>query len=133
MRTERDGGQQVPAPAAATPASPAVAAHVGEPAPLGTGSVLALQRSAGNAAVSGLMPQAASDDVIARTAADPADSEVERALAVSARDRGGARPAESPAFRSPALQLRALLRTRVLQRADDDVRRRLVRPTTTTW
>ena len=72
---------------------------------LSAGSLLSLQRSAGNAAVGALLPHAEADDSI------------QRALARAAGHRANTEPAAPPPFRSPSLLLRSKLRTAVLQRA----------------
>jgi hypothetical protein len=66
------------------------------------GSILAMQRSAGNAAVSGLLPNAAH-----------ADHSLARALARTAQERTGREPVPQA---SPARLLRSRLRTRALAR-----------------
>jgi hypothetical protein len=83
-----DASQEAPAVA---PESAPLALQGGQ---LDTGSVLALQRSAGNAAVGGLVAD---------------ERSIQRALARSARSR---EQSAQPEYRSTALALRSLLRTR---------------------
>jgi hypothetical protein len=101
---------------------------VARPSSLSVASVLALQRSAGNAAVAALMPDApgpavtgASDPEASGVRPVAAEGSVQRALARSvlrraqSRQREDHRAAEGsdpqPAFRSPALLLRSKLRS----------------------
>ena len=76
-------------------------------------SILAMQRSAGNAAVSGLLPGAPRPPSSAGSAV-PADHSLARALARSAQERSG-REQPAAAAMSPARLLRS--RLRALQRA----------------
>lgn len=101
---DREAGQvrESQAPEAVPDAAPLAGVELG--GSLDAGSLLSLQRAAGNSAVGSLLPHAAADD------------SVQRALARTAGHR--TRDASEPApFRSPALLLRSGLRTARLQRA----------------
>ena len=121
-----EGEQEVSPQAAPAPLQSALGVDLGQPASLDAGSVLALQRSAGNAAVSALIadaPGVGASLTPEASAVRPvaAESSVERALARSVlhrarsperEDRDAAEASGSrPAFSSPALLLRSKLRS----------------------
>ena len=133
-----EGEQEVAARAAPAPLQSVLGVDLGQPASLDAGSVLALQRSAGNAAVSALIADAPGVGAGLNLEASPvrpvaAESSVERALARSVLSRAESLQREDreaaeasgpqPAFRSQALLLRSKLRSggsvgrAVLQRA----------------
>ena len=104
---DREAGQvrESLAPEAVPEAAPLAGLALG--GSLNAGSLLSLQRAAGNSAVGSLLPHAGADD------------SVQRALARTAghRTQEASEPAEPAPFRSPALSLRSQLRGARLQRA----------------
>jgi hypothetical protein len=123
-----EGEQEVAAQAAPAAVQSALGVDVGQPASLDAASVLALQRSAGNAAVTALMPDApapavgdASNPAASTDRPVAAESSVQRALARSVLRRGqplqrgdeqaAEASAPQPGFRSAALVLRSKLRS----------------------